>query len=107
MADKSAKVDPLFASAWVHFFEEDSERGAIYRPEGDKIPLSRRPRERIRLWPDGSATLQFSGADDRYRDQSAQWQKDGDAIVIRANDRQLRLVKQAPARLLVQTQKEG
>ena len=67
MPEKRAKADPLFATTWVHVFEEDSAKGAVYRAEDDaSIPLSRRPRERIQLQSDGSATVQLSGADDRY-----------------------------------------
>jgi len=104
---KSAKGDPLFASAWVHVFEEDTERGAVYRPEDDDIPLSRRPRERIQLQSDGSATVQLSGADDRYVDHTAQWTRDGNAIVIRTGKRQLRLVEQSPTRLVIQSQSDS
>lgn len=105
MPGKSAKGDPLFASAWVHVFEEDTERGSVYRPEEDDIPLSRRPRERIQLQPDGSATVQLSGADDRYVEQPAKWSKEGDSIVIHSGKQQLRLVEQSPSRLVVQSQR--
>lgn len=107
MPGKSAKGDPLFATAWVHVFEEDTERGAVYRPEEDDIPLSRRPRERIQLQSDGSATVQISGADDRYVDQPASWIRDGNAIVIHAGKRQLRLVAQSPGRLVIQSKNDS
>ncbi|MDQ6939655.1 MAG: hypothetical protein M3119_05800 [Verrucomicrobiota bacterium] len=105
MPEKSAKSDPLFATTWVHVFEEDTERGAVYRPEEDDIPLSRRPRERIQLRANGSATVQLSGADDRYVEQPAKWSKQGDSIVIQTGKQKLRVVEQSPSRLVVQSQR--
>ena len=104
MPEKSAKSDPLFATTWVHVFEEDTERGAVYRPEEDDIPLSRRPRERIQLHADGKAIVQLSGADDRYVAKPGKWSREGDAVVIQAGQRQLRIVDQSSSRLIVQSQ---
>jgi len=50
---------------WVHVFEEDTAEGAVYRPDGPDIPLSRRPREQLVLGADGKATLYTAGPDDR------------------------------------------
>ena len=47
MAARKASGDRLFTTRWVHVFEEDTAEGAVYRPEDDQIPLSRRPRERL------------------------------------------------------------
>jgi hypothetical protein len=57
--------DQLFATRWVHVFEEDTADGDVYRPEDGDIPLSRRPRERIEFAPDGSARVFEGGPDDR------------------------------------------
>jgi len=63
----------LFATDWVHAFEEDGPEGAIYRPDDGERPLSRRPRERLSLSPDGSARLVVSGPDDRLQSVAARW----------------------------------
>ena len=44
---------PLFATRWVHAFEEDDARGAVYRPADADLPLSRRPREGGSSYADG------------------------------------------------------
>jgi hypothetical protein len=103
VAGQDAKGKQLFATTWVHVFEEDTERGAVYRSEEDDIPLSRRPRERIKLEPDGRASVSLPGADDRYVEQPAVWRKDGGAIIIQAGQRQLRIVDQSSSRLIVQS----
>ena len=63
----------LFATGWVHAFEEDTAEGAVYRPRGSKLPLSRRPRERLELDADGTARIFVQGPDDRYIEQPASW----------------------------------
>ena len=94
--------DGLFGTTWVHVFEEDNAEGAVYRPEDGDIPLSRRPRERIQLRPDGSARISVQGADDRYVEQPATWKEEGGAIVIRQGAApSLRVVSQTAARLVV------
>ena len=71
--------DRLFATGWVHAFEEDTAEGAVYRPRGSKLPLSRRPRERLELDADGTARIFVQGPDDRYVEQPATWRdEDGD-----------------------------
>jgi hypothetical protein len=93
----------LFATAWVHVFEEDTAEGAVYRPENADIPLSRRPRERLVLEPDGRATIYTQGPDDRYVEQPATWRDEGDALVIRARQGGpvLRVVERSPTRLVI------
>jgi len=88
----------------VHVFEEDTAEGAVYRPEDGDIPLSRRPRERLELDPDGQARLFVQGPDDRYVAQPATWRDEGGTLVIRARKRGhvLRIVERSPTRLVVQ-----
>ena len=102
MSQKRAGGDWLFATTWVHAFEQDTENGAVYRPEGSEIPLSRRPRERFRVERGGSALLFVPGPDDRYVEHAATWTDDGDALVIRTREGgdDLRIVDRSPTRLL-------
>jgi hypothetical protein len=99
-------MEELFTTGWVHVFEEDTAEGAVYRPENSDIPLSRRPRERLKLEPDGTAVLYTSGPDDRYVEQSATWRDEGGAVVVRARGGRsaLRIVDRSPTRLLVKTE---
>jgi hypothetical protein len=102
---KRAARDRLFATGWVHVFEEDTAEGAVYRPEDGDIPLSRRPRERFELDSDGSARLFVQGPDDRYVEQKATWREEGGAMVIRARQggTELRIVERSPTKLVVKT----
>jgi hypothetical protein len=95
----------LFATGWVHVFEEDTAEGAVYRPEDGAIPLSRRPRERLELDADGTARLYVQGPDDRYVEQKARWRSDGGDVVIRARQggTELRIVERSPTKLVVKT----
>ena len=87
---------------WVHVFEEDTPEGATFRPEDADIPLSRRPRERFELRPDGSAVLMMGGPDDRPVEEPARWTREGSQIVVTAGDAErLRIVRQSPDRLIV------
>jgi hypothetical protein len=72
----------LFATTWVHVFEEDGPDGAVYRPEGAPVRLSRRPRERISLSPDGSARLVVGGPDDRLQEVEGSWREDAGEIAV-------------------------
>jgi hypothetical protein len=96
----------VFATQWVHVFEEDTAAGAVYRPQDADIPLSRRPRERLELDADGKARLLTQGPDDRYVAQAASWQDENDGVMIRTRGGSptLRIVERSPARLLIQTQ---
>lgn len=93
----------MFGTTWVHVFEEDNAEGAVYRPEDSDIPLSRRPRERIQLRPDGSASISVQGADDRYVEQPATWKEEKGGLVIRksAGAPALRVMSQSASRLVV------
>jgi hypothetical protein len=103
VAAKRAARDRLFATRWVHVFEEDTPVGAVYRAEDDAIPLSRRPREQLELRPDGSARLFGPGPADRPVEQPAAWREEDGAIVVRAREggAELRIVERSPARLVV------
>ena len=105
MAEKRAEGDRLFGTGWVHVFEEDTPAGAVYRAEGDAIPLSRRPRERLALKRDGSAHLFGPGPDDRLIEQPATWREEGDALVVRAakGGLELRILERSPTRLGVRS----
>jgi hypothetical protein len=109
MAGKDAEQDQLFATTWVHVFEEDSSEGAVYRPEEDDIPLSRRPRERFQLERNGVARVLIPGPDDRYVEQPAKWSEDKGDVVIRpcTGKSSLRIVAQSPSRLIVRAQPPG
>ncbi len=89
-------------TTWVHVFEQDTSDGAVFRPEDTDIPLARRPRERLELSPDGSATLLMPGPDDRLVPHPATWREEGDAIVVRdaADQVRMTIVQRAPDRLV-------
>src|SRR5262245_27373902 len=94
---------------WVHVYEEDTERGAVYRPEDPDIPLSRRPGTQLELSADGSARVFVAGPDDRLREQPAVWAEEAGELVIRgtatgpAAGRVLRVVDWSPDHLLVRS----
>ena len=101
--------DRLLGTTWVHVFEEDTDEGAVYRPEEDDIPLSRRPRERIELQADGLARVFEPGPDDGFVEQPATWTEEKGVVVIRkrVGASSLRIVRQSSSRLLVRIQGEG
>ena len=105
MPEKRAGGGGLFKTTWVHVFEEDTDAGAAYRPEDSPIPLSRRPRERFALDPDGTARFFQPGPDDRFVEQPAAWKDEAGVIVIRAlkGGAELRITDRSPERLVVQT----
>lgn len=90
------------ATVWVHVFEEDTADVRVFRPEDAAIPLSRRPRQRLELRPDGSATLSTPGADDRPVPQPARWTEEDGEIVVRdaRNEVKLRVVERSADRLV-------
>jgi hypothetical protein len=100
MAEPDAQ---LFATRWVHVFEEDTADGEVYRPEDAHIPLSRRPREQLQLRPDGSATIFAGGPDDRAVGRPATWQKQGEQLIVRSttDPTALRIVARSAERLVV------
>jgi hypothetical protein len=107
MPERPKHDDRLFATRWVHLFEQDSPKGEVYAPEDGPIPLSRRPRERIELKPDGSAVVFGPGADDRPAPRNARWTEDDSGVVVRldAGGGALRIVERTPKRLVVRREK--
>jgi hypothetical protein len=89
---------------WVHLFEEDAGGREVYRPEDGAIPLSRRPRERVQLRPDGTASLFMSGPDDRFIEEKGTWTREAGATVIRLRDgrTELLVVEQTASRLVIE-----
>ena len=108
MPEKPAEADSVFKTTWVHVFEEDNAEGAVYRAEDDAtIPLSRRPRQRLKLKPDGSAHISVPGPDDRGAKQPATWTKEGDSLLVHeaGGEKRLRIVSRSPARLVIRHEK--
>jgi hypothetical protein len=96
------KEDWLFSTRWVHVFEEDTAEDAVYRPEDAKVPLSRRPRERLELRRDGTASLFLPGPDDRLVEKAATWSfRDGEILVRTREGRELTIRERSAKRLLV------
>jgi hypothetical protein len=93
--------DRLFTTRWVHVFEEDTSEGAVYRPEDDDIPLSRRPRERLELSADGTAKIITQGPDDRLVEKPATWAGAGGRESAAAAAADFHIVKKSPSRLIV------
>jgi hypothetical protein len=102
MSEALSDDDALFATRWVHVFEHDTPEGAVYLPEDADIPLSRRPRERLELRPDGTATLFGPGPDDRPRPEPATWRAEDDRLVVRSASSVLRIVDRSSSRLVIQ-----
>jgi hypothetical protein len=75
----------------------------VYAPEDGEVPLSRRPRERIELEADGSATLFMPGPADRPLATAARWEQVGDTLLIRTvdGDRTFRVRQVSPSRWVV------
>ena len=106
--DHRPEAVPVVGAVWVHAFEEDDGGAAVYRPEGDPFPLSRRPRRRIALHADGSATVADGGADDRPAARGATWSEEGGMPVIRCADGScLQVVDRGPRRLVVRVGRAG
>jgi hypothetical protein len=75
--------EALFATRWVHAFEEDTAEAEVYRPDTDEVPLSRRPRRFFTLSRDGTARVLAPGPDDRPVETPATWTREGGDLVIR------------------------
>ena len=103
MAAKRSAPDQLFTIRWVHIAEEDTAEGAVYRPDDDRVPLSRRPRDWLELRKDGTAKLFVPGPDDRPVEQQATWQEAGPSRRTRgaSSGANLEIVDRAPSRLVV------
>jgi len=95
--------DRLFTTRWVHLHEQDSAAGEVYVPEDGPVPLSRRPRQRLELQPDGAATVYHGGPDDRPTPTAARWSREDDHLVVRTEtgNATLRIVERSPSRLVI------
>jgi len=95
--------DRLFTTRWVHLHEQDSAAGEVYVPEDEPVPLSRRPRQRLELQPDGTATVYHGGPDDRPTPTAARWSKEDDHLVVRTEtgNAALHIVERSPSRLVI------
>ena len=93
--------DRLFTTRWVHLHEQDSEAGEVYVPEDGPVPLSRRPRTRLELAGDGSATIYGGGPDDRPTPTPARWTEEDGQVVVRSANSVLRLVERSATRLVI------
>jgi hypothetical protein len=104
MTNQPKSGDRLFTTRWVHLFEEDTAQGEVYAPEDGPIPLSRRPRERLELKPDGSALVFGPGADDRPAPRPAHWTANDDGVVVQpdSGSAPLRIVERSSTRLVIQ-----
>ena len=104
----AATGDRLFATKWVHVFEEDTVEGAVYRPEAGEIPTSRRPRERLELKRDGSARLFVGGPDDRLVEHPATWRDaEGSPAKGKVEGAEVRIVHRSADRLVVKIRGAG
>ena len=98
----------LFSTRWVHVFEEDTPEGAVYRPDDEHVPLSRKPRGWLEFHEDGSATIFTPGPDDRPVERPTTWQDAGQARRTRAaNPAELEIVDRSPSRVVVKRQAAG
>jgi hypothetical protein len=109
MGNQPGADDRLFTTRWVHLFEEDTPRGEVYVPEDGPIPLSRRPRTRLELKPDGSATMFVSGPDDRPAPHASRWTEENDEGIMRSGSGgvALRILERSAARLVVAKTQTG
>jgi hypothetical protein len=89
---------------WVHVFEEDGAGREVYRPESAAIPLSRRPRERVEIRADGTASVYVPGPDDRFIERQATWVEESGEVVIRSRDARLELlvIEQSDTRMVIE-----
>ena len=102
-------MDPsaIYGIRWVHVFEEDTAEGQVYKPAAGPIPLSRRPREALTIHPDGLASVEVGGADDRPASRRAAWRSTGDELVVDVpagggkGSTELHIVRLSPDRLVV------
>lgn len=100
---------PLFATRWVHVFEQDTPGRAVFLPDSADIPLSRRPRAQLAFAPDGSGILYEPGADDRPSGRPLTWHTgdDGQVTARTAAGEDLHVVAVTPERLLIAGLKSG
>ena len=95
----------LFSTRWVHVFEEDTPEGAVYRPDDEHVPLSRKPRGWLEFHEDGSAKIFAPGPDDRPVERATTWQDAGHAGRTRgAKPAELEIVARSASRVVVKRQ---
>jgi hypothetical protein len=110
-AKKPGAREALFRTRWIHVFEEDTADGEVYRPETEDVPLSRRPRRRFSLSPDGTARVLVAGPDDRFVEIPARWVTEGEPVpesAYRAAGKAgtvIRILERSPTRLVVSKSK--
>jgi hypothetical protein len=101
----TAKRNDLFSTRWVHVSEEDTADGAVYRPDDEHVPLSRKPREWLELHEDGSGTIFVPGPDDRPVEQPTTWQDAAGTQRTRGGKpAELEIVDRSPRRIVVRRQ---
>ena len=106
---RKLRVDPstICGIRWIHVFEQDTGVGAVYRPETDRIPLARRPREQLELQAGGAAQVFVGGADDRPVPRAGRWRATSEGIMIelpaagREQAMTWRIVEATPTRVVV------
>jgi len=104
---KGGEVEALFGIRWIHVFEEDTVDAEVYRPETQDVPLSRRPRCRLELSPDGTARILVPGPDDRLVESHGIWRSEGERE-SRGGGAAVRLIRvreHSQARLVVARQR--
>ena len=79
---KGGEVEGLFGIRWIHVFEEDTAEAEVFRPETADVPLSRRPRCRLELAPDGTARILLPGPDDRLVESRGIWTSEGERVSV-------------------------
>jgi hypothetical protein len=106
---KGDEVECLFGIRWIHVFEEDTVDAEVYRPETQDVPLSRRPRCRLELSPDGTARILVPGPADRLVESRGVWRPEGERASVGARGspgeeaavRLIRVREHSQARLVV------
>jgi hypothetical protein len=83
---------------WAHSFEEDGERTLVFRRDDYPFPPARRPREALRLEPDGGARLGRAGPADRREWAAGRWGVEDGRLVLDRGE-VFEIVQLAPDRL--------
>jgi hypothetical protein len=93
---------PRISGRWIHLYEEDSARGAVYVPEATDVPLSRRPREVLDFGADGRAREFRPSGDDRLVPDTVTWVLDGTDLRLASPDGATRHARlESPTRLVL------
>ncbi|HEX9188952.1 MAG TPA: hypothetical protein VGB87_17870 [Vicinamibacteria bacterium] len=106
---KGSEREGLFGVRWIHVFEEDTGDAEVFRPETADVPLSRRPRRRLELSPDGTARILVPGPDDRLVESRGIWRAEAErgSAGEGAEVRLIRVREHSPARLVVAARRPG